>query len=82
MTYKKQEIYSVEGGDYIGRMFVVVDITKDDVCCLKLPDMENIKVPKESFEHGRNTGIIRFIEKLPSDVFKTSAAQYEKNEVT
>lgn len=82
MIYNKQEIYSVEEGDYIGHMFIVVDITKDDVCCLKLPDMENIKVPKKSFEQGRNTDIIRFIEKLPRDVFKTSVAQYEKNETS
>jgi len=69
-SYKKQEIYAVETGDYVGQMFVVVDITKGVVCCLRLPDMENIIVSKESFEHGRNTDILKFIEKLPRDVFK------------
>jgi len=81
-SYKKQEIYSVEAGDYIGQMFVVIDIADDYVCCLTLPNMENISVPKDSFEQGRNTDIIRFIEKLPKDVFKISVAQYKANENT
>ena len=78
--YKQGEIYSIEAGDYVGQMFVVVDITNDSVGCLRLPDMDNIKVPIESFDHGRNTGIIVLSEKLPRSVYKVSKAQYFKNE--
>ena len=78
--YKEGEIYGIETGDYTGQMFVVVDITDEYVGCLRLPDMENIKVPKESFEHGRNSDIITLSEKLPRNVYKISKAQYIKNE--
>ena len=78
--YKQGEIYCIEAGDYLGQMFVVVDITEDYVGCLRLPDMDNIKVPRESFDTGRNTNIITLMEKLPRDVFKISKAQYSKNE--
>lgn len=79
-SFKKGEIYGVETGDYVGQMFVVVDVKKDTIGCLRLPHMENIKVPFETFDHGRNTGIIKLIEKLPRSVFKVSKAQYKKNE--
>lgn len=78
--YKQGEVYCIEAGDYLGQMFVVVDIADDHVGCLRLPDMDNISVPKESFDTGRNTNIITLIEKLPRDVFKVSKAQYIKNE--
>lgn len=79
-SFKKGEIYGVETGDYVGQMLVVVDVKKDNIGCLRLPHMENIKVPFETFNHGRNTGIIKLIEKLPRSVFKVSKAQYKKNE--
>lgn len=79
-SYKKGEIYSIETGDYVGQMFVVVDVCKDDVGCLRLPHMKNVKVPKSSFDTGRNSGIIKLVERLPRAVFKVSKAQYEKNE--
>jgi len=80
IIYKQGEIYCIEAGDYLGQMFVVVDITEDYVGCLRLPDMDNIKVPRDSFDTGRNTNIITLMEKLPRDVFKISKAQYSKNE--
>jgi|GEM_PF-1487748 len=79
-SYKKGEIYGIETGDFVGRMFVIIEITDEFVGCLRLPDMENTKVPKDSFEHGRNTGIITLSEKLPRNVYKVSKAQYYKNE--
>ena len=42
--------------------------------------MENIKVPIESFENGRNNDIIKFVEKLPRKVYSVVEAQYNKNE--
>lgn len=78
--YKRGEIYCIETGDYLGQLFVIVNITEDHVGCLRLPDMDNIKVPRESFDTGRNTDIITLMEKLPRSVFKVSEAQYYKNE--
>jgi hypothetical protein len=80
MSCCKREIYAVETGDYVGKMFAVVDLKKDTVGCLILPHMENIDVPIESFDNGRNNDIIKFVEKLPKDVYSVVEAQYKKNE--
>lgn len=79
-SYKERQVYAVEAGDYVGQMFVVVDIQEGSVGCLRLPDVENIKVPKVDFERGRNIGILRYIERLPQTVYSVSKAQYYKNE--
>ena len=42
--------------------------------------MENVKVPRESFENGRNSDIIKFVEKLPKKIYSVVEAQYNKNE--
>ena len=80
MSYCKRELYAVQTGDYAGQMFAVIEPSKDFVGCLSLPVMENVKVPKESFETGRNSNIIKFIEKLPRNVYSVVEAQYKKNE--
>jgi len=38
------------------------------------------KVPTKSFESGRNSDIIKFVEELPEDVYSVIEAQYNKNE--
>jgi len=80
MNYRKRDIYAVETGDYIGKMFAVVDPKKDTIGCLILPQMENVNVPIESFDNGRNEDIIKFVERLPKDVYSVVEAQYKKNE--
>lgn len=77
--YKERQVYSIEAGDYVGQMFVVVDIQDDYIGCLRLPDVKNIKVPKVDFDRGRNIGIMKYIEKLPRVVYSVSEAQYTKN---
>lgn len=76
---KSREVYAVHHGDHAGQLFVVVKITKESVNCLALPDMKNIKVPIESFNTGRNTDIIKYVERLSSDIFRVTKAQYKKN---
>lgn len=76
----KREVYAVQAGDYVGQMFTVVEPGKDFVGCLSLPLVENIKVPRESFENGRNNDIIKFVKKLPKKVYSVVEAQYKKNE--
>ena len=80
MKYRKRDIYAVETGDYVGKMFAVVELKKDTIGCLILPQMENVDVPIESFDNGRNNDIIKFVEKLPKDVYSVVEAQYKKNE--
>jgi len=80
MKYCKRELYAVETGDYVGKMFAVVDPKKEAIGCLILPQMENIDVPIESFDNGRNNDIIKLVEKLPKKVYSVVEAQYKKNE--
>jgi hypothetical protein len=80
MNCYKKHIYAVETGDYVGEMFAVVDPAEDIIGCLSLPKMKNIKVPRESFDSGRNNDIIKFVEELPEDVYSVIEAQYNKNE--
>lgn len=80
MNCSKKEIYAVQTGDYAGQMFAIVEINKDDIGCLSLPEMKNVKVPKESFDSGRNNDILSLVEELPKDVFKVVESQYFKNE--
>ena len=80
MKCYKREVYAVQTGDYVGQMFTVVDPKGEFIGCLSIPSMENINVPKESFETGRNNDIIKFVEKLPRRVYSVVEAQYKKNE--
>jgi hypothetical protein len=80
MSCCKREIYAVETGDYVGQMFAIVELMEDTIGCLSLPKMENIKVPRESFDNGRNNNIITLVEKLPKKVYSVVEAQYKKNE--
>ena len=80
MKYCKRQVYAIETGDYVGKMFAVVDPKKEAIGCLILPQMENIDVPIESFDNGRNNDIIKLVEKLPKKVYSVVEAQYKDNE--
>ena len=76
----KRQVYAVETGDYAGQMFIVVNPTTEDVGCLSIPVMENVKVPRDALEYAVDSSIITFVETLPRKVYKISEAQYLKNE--
>tara|TARA_R110001606_G_scaffold73011_1_gene168233 strand:- start:389 stop:673 length:285 start_codon:yes stop_codon:yes gene_type:complete len=76
---KKREMYAVDHGDYVGQMFVVIAVNKDNVSCLSMPGMENVEVPSDKFNLGRNSDIITLVEKLSKNIWKTCEAQYKKN---
>lgn len=80
MKFCKRELYAVQTGDYVGQMFAVVNPTKEFIGCLSIPKMENIEVPVDSFENGRNHDIIKYVEKLPRKVYSVVEAQYKSNE--
>ena len=79
-SINKRDTLAVNRGDQAGQMFIVVDLSKDTVDCLAVPDMKNVKVPIEAFEHGRKTDIISYVELLSKDIFKVVKSQYIKNE--
>ena len=77
---KKRQTYAVQTGDYVGQMFIVCEVTKAEVGCLAVPDMKNVKVPKDKWTIGRNSDIIEYVEDLSKDIFNVCTAQYKKNE--
>ena len=78
--FHKKQVYAVQTGDYAGQLFIIIEPNKESIGCLSIPTMENVKVPVDAFAHARNTDIIKYVEQLPRNVFKVSAAQYIKNE--
>lgn len=76
----KRELYACSHGDYVGQMFIVIDIVDQKVNCLQVPEMKNIQIPTSTFDTGRNSDIIELVETIPKDVFEVSTAQYHKNE--
>ena len=72
-------MFAVQAGDYVGQMFIVVDIDDDNIGCLSVPDMKNVSIPIKSFEAGKSSDIIKFVERLPRNVYGVSEAQYIKN---
>lgn len=76
---KKRQAYAVQTGDYVGQMFIVCEITNQDIGCLSIPIMENVLVPKSKWSLGSESNIIEYVENISRDVFKVCVVQYNKN---
>ncbi len=76
------DIYAVHTGTYAGEMLIYIKSETVDHCFLSIPNMVNRIIPKIIFDHGRNNNILRYVERVPVYVLKTSTAQYVKNEKT
>ena len=79
-SVNKRQCYAVQTGDYVGQMFIVCEVTDKVVGCLAVPDMKTVKVPKDKWTIGRNSGIIEYVETLPDEVYMVSETQYTVNE--
>ncbi len=80
ISYKMAgKLYAVHHGDYAGQLFALINETDNSCNFLSMPEMKNIEVPKKDFDEGLDKDIIKFVEKLPKDVFEVVKAQYEKN---
>ena len=77
---KPGQCYAAQTGDYVGQMFMVCEVTDNEIGCLTVPDMKNVKVPKDKWIIGRNSNIIDFVEDLPHDTYEVINAQYTHNE--
>jgi hypothetical protein len=61
-------------------MFVVIEVKDQQVGCLQVPELVNLKIPTDTFDNGRNSDIIELVEVIPKEVFEVTTAQYYKNE--
>ena len=77
---RKGDIYAVHHGQYAGELLIYIKSCNESHCFLATPTMQNREVPITSFERGRNSDIIKFVEKAPKYVVKISEAQYKTNE--
>ena len=76
------DVYAVHTGKYAGEMLIFIKSVGNDYCFLSVPVMKNRVISNILFDHGRNSNILRYVERVPSYVIKTSTAQYVKNEKT
>jgi branched-subunit amino acid transport protein AzlD len=76
------DIYAVHTGSYAGEMLIYIKSETVDYCFLSVPNLINRVIPQIVFDHGRNNNILRYVERVPVYVLKTSTAQYVKNEKT
>ena len=74
------DTFAVHTGSYAGQMFIFVEQRGVDYCFLSVPLMENRVIPVAVFDHGRNSNIIKFVERVPPLVRTTAHQQYKNNE--
>ena len=74
------DVYAVHTGTYAGEMLIFIKSETVDYCFLSVPNLVNRIIPQIVFDHGRNNNILRYVERVPSYVCKTSTAQFIKNE--
>lgn len=70
-------IYAVNGGDYMGEFFVLVE-HESDLIFLSLPDFHIRRVPIDKYDIGIKEKILEFQEKLPKDIFKECIKKYNE----
>jgi len=71
--------YAVQGGDYVGEIFIYVRRTSSTYDFLSIPKMENRYVNDDMLRLGLDENLLDFVEKIPNDVFSVVKAQFEKN---
>jgi len=77
---KKQFIYAVTGGVYLGELLVYMATSNNNHKFLSLPKMINRDIPVEKFTFGVDQKIVDTVEKLPVNIYKTCMQQFKKNE--
>ena len=77
---KQRYLYAVQGGVYLGEMFVLMENKKEEKAFLflSLPDFHIRTVSYEKFEFGLSNKILDVVEELPENVYQTCVAQYNK----
>jgi len=76
---KKGTIFGVIGGDYTGKMFVLIDSSLTDCHFLTLPDIKNQTVSKFELKRGIKDGVLEKVEILPRDMYLFLKEQYLYN---
>jgi len=78
---KKQYIYAVTAGYYLGELLVYIETDNRVYKFLSLPEMLVREIPIEKFNIGIQDKIVDVVEKIPGHVYKMCKLQYFKNNV-
>jgi hypothetical protein len=70
-------IYVVDGGTYGGDYLVLMEENALNYTFLILPDKKKRIVTREDFKRGLDNRVVKFLEKLPSFVFKECKKEYD-----
>jgi len=78
-------LYAVTSGDYVGEMWIFIKDDKTTKHFLATHREDNVtavnrEVPMDKFDFGVKEGIIDYIERVPSKVYKVAQKQFEFNE--
>jgi len=76
----KGDMFAVHTGTYAGEVLIFIKDVGVDYHFLCVPTMVNRTFPIAVFDHARNTGIIKYIQRAPKFVLQTATAQHTKNE--
>jgi ribosomal protein L14E/L6E/L27E len=77
---KLGDVYAVHTGTYAGEMLIYIKQSDTHVSFLSIPNMVNRDIPIYSFDLGRNSDIIKYVERVPDYIRKIVKVQYEQNE--
>jgi hypothetical protein len=76
----RKDIFIATAGQYIGQMFVVIEIGVEEVVnCFAIPTNTIHKIPMESFMRGIEGELLNKVETLPNEHFDTINELYEEH---
>ena len=71
-------IYGVSVGKFVGKFFVYMETSGEDLNFIVLPDMQIEKITQHKFDTGIQNNILEYQEKLPDEITTYCKQQYEK----
>ena len=78
---KPPEVYAVGTGTYVGEMLVYCRKDIDNYYFLSIPKNINRVIPIDKFNFAIEHKIAEFASKLPKNIYKICAKQFEYNEL-
>lgn len=75
----RKGMYVVKDGIFLGDFLVYIDRDQktDTYVFMVLPDKKERSISKKDFDYGLEKGIVSFVEKLPTPIYKVCVKEYE-----
>lgn len=72
--------YAISQGTYLGEIWIYIKSDDDEHKFISIPKNINRSVTKEIFDNGLNGGLVDFVEKIPSKIWRLLEKQFLYNE--